>query len=146
MPEPPAVPPPAPSPPTLPQSPLSFVFQAVPAGTSRAVTTITVTFNRPVTGVTVDDFVLRRAGGIVSLAAARITTTDRTTYTISGIRGTNLAAPYTLRLKATGTGIAADSGTPLAVTKFVAWRMLRTVAARPATATALAGGPRITPG
>jgi hypothetical protein len=121
---------PHPSPAPAPTTPLIASFRAVAAATSRSLTTIVVTFNRAVTGVTRDDFTLFRATRALSLNGARITTADNRTFTISGLRGTNLAGQYSLRLKAAGAGIADAWTTPFARPATVAWRMTRTVAAR----------------
>ena len=115
--------PPAPAP--LP--PLKATFRVVAATTARPVTTLTVTFNRAVRGVTLDDFVLLRGRTVASLAGARITTTDRITYTITTIRSTHLAGNYTLRLKAAGTGIFDAANDALTAPVTVSWRMTRTV-------------------
>jgi hypothetical protein len=120
------LPPVVPRPP-VPQPPLTATFRAVVATTARAVTTLTVTFNRAVQGVTLDDFVLLRGRTAASLAGARITTTDRITYTIATIRSTYLAGGYTLRLKAAGTGIVDAANEALATPAAVSWRMTRTV-------------------
>ena len=119
-------------PPVLPPAPapsprLTATFRAVAATTARPVTTLTVTFSRAVRGVTLDDFVLLRGRAVASLAGARITTTDQITYTITTIRSTHLAGNYTLRLKATGTGIFDSSNEALAAPVTVSWRMTRTV-------------------
>lgn len=119
-------------PPVLPPAPaplprLTATFRAVAAATGRPITTLTVTFNRAVRGVTLDDFVLLRGRTAASLAGARITTTDRITYTITTIRSTHLAGSYTLRLKATGTGIFDAANDALAAPVTVSWRMTRTV-------------------
>ena len=123
---PPAVPPVLPPPPaSLPR--LTATFRAVAATTARPVTTITVTFNRAVRGVTLDDFVLLRGRAGASLAGARITTTDQITYMITTIRSTHLTGSYTLRLKAAGTGIFDAANEALATPVTVSWRMTRTV-------------------
>jgi hypothetical protein len=119
-------------PPVLPPAPtplprLTATFRAVAATTGRPITTLTVTFNRAVRGVTLDDFVLLRGRTAASLAGARITTTDRITYTIMPIRSTHLAGSYTLRLKAAGTGIFDAANEALAAPVTVSWRMTRTV-------------------
>jgi hypothetical protein len=130
----PGLPPPAPvTPPVVPPAllpPLTAVFRAVNAATSRTLTSIVVQFRRPVSGVTLDDFVLRRGRVTVSLAGSRITTTDGRTYTLSSIRGTNIAGGYTLQLKAAGTGIVDATAAALARPATVAWRMSRTLPAR----------------
>ena len=120
------LPPVLPPPPAL-LPPLKATFRAVAATTARAVTSITVTFNRAVRGVTLDDFVLLRGRAVASLAGARITTSDQITYTITTIRGTHLAGGYTLRLKAAGTGIFDAANEALAAQAVVSWRMTRTV-------------------
>ena len=123
---PPVVPPVLPPPPApLPR--LTATFRAVAATTGRPITSITVTFNRAVQGVTLDDFVLLRDRAVASLTGARITTTDRITYTITNIRSTHLAGNYKLRLKATGTGIFDAANEALAAPAAVSWRMTRTV-------------------
>jgi hypothetical protein len=114
-------------PPPVPVPRLTATFRAVAAATGRAVTSITVTFNRAVRGVTLDDFVLLRGRTAASLAGSRITTTDRITYTITTIRSTHLAGSYTLRLKAVGTGIVDAASEALAAPVTVSWRMTRTV-------------------
>jgi hypothetical protein len=130
----PGLPPPAPvTPPVVPPAllpPLTAVFRAVNAATSRTLTSIVVQFRRPVSGVTLDDFVLRRGRVTVSLAGSRITTTDGRTYTLSSIRGTNIAGGYTLQLKSAGTGIVDATAAALARPATVAWRMSRTLPAR----------------
>jgi hypothetical protein len=126
--QPPVTPPPPPQPPT---PALAATFQTVAATTAQALTTITVTFTRAVRGVTLDDFVLVWGRSTVAraFANARLTTTDRITYTLTNIRGTRLAGSFTLRLKATGTGIVDAANAPLAAPATVGWRMTRTVPA-----------------
>ena len=128
---PPVVPPVDPPVPPVPVAALTAVFVQIAATTRQPVTSLTVTFNRAVSGVTLDDFVLTRGRTSLSLAGARITTADRITYTIENIPPTRLAAGYTLRLKATGTGIVDDAARALNVGASVAWRMTRTVPLRP---------------
>lgn len=120
---------PVPTPPPAPRVPLTASFRTVAAVTARSVTTFVVTFNRAVTGVTLDDFTLLRGRAAVSLAGGRITTTDGRTYTISNVPRTNLAGAYTLRLRAAGTGIADALSIGLAAPAAVSWRMTRTVRA-----------------
>ena len=116
-----------PAPPSVPLPPLAATFRALAATTVRPVTSITITFNRAVRGVTLDDFVLLRGRGAASLAGARITTSDQITYTISSIRGTHLAGNYALRLKAQGTGIVDALNQAVGGPAAVSWRMIRTV-------------------
>jgi hypothetical protein len=98
--------------------------------TAQPVTSVTITFSRAVRGVTLDDFVLRRGTTVLSLAGAKLSTANNRTFTITNIRGTNLAASYSLGLKTLGTGIVDAAGTVVARPATVAWRMTRTVAAR----------------
>jgi len=121
--QPPVVPPTPPAPTT----PLMARIRAVAVTVGRPMTTFVVTFNRAVTGVTLDDFVLVRGRTGLSLAQARIATTDNRTFTISNVRGTNLAGSYALHLKSTGTGIADAWSIAPAATTPVTWRMPRTV-------------------
>jgi hypothetical protein len=107
--------------------PLTATFRAVATTTSRAITSITVTFNRAVRGVTLDDFVLLRGRAVASLAGARVTTSDQITYTITNIRSTHVAGGYTLRLKAVGTGIFDAANEAFGGLAAVSWRMNRTV-------------------
>jgi hypothetical protein len=127
-------------PPQPPTSALAATFQSLAATTGQPLTTITVTFNRAVRGVTLDDFVLvwGRTTVARAFAGARLITTDRITYTLTNIRGTRLAGSFTLRLKATGTGIVDAANVPLAAPATVAWRMTRTVPAPLAAAVARA--------
>lgn len=128
-----AVAPPVVTPPTVtprPAPPLTAAFAAIPATPGRALTAFTVTFSRAVRGVSLDDFAILRGRTALSLARARITTTDNRTFTIAGVRGTNIVGSYTLTLRAAGTGIADLAGLAFASPATVSWRMTRTVAAR----------------
>jgi hypothetical protein len=121
--------------PTTPQPPaalppLTAAFAGVAVTTAQPVTSVTITFSRAVRGVTLDDFVLRRGTTVLSLAGAKLSTANNRTFTITNIRGTNLAASYSLGLKTLGTGIVDAAGTVVARPATVAWRMTRTVAAR----------------
>jgi len=125
---PPTAPPPVPPPAPLP--PITAFFRVVGATVARTITSVVVQFSRPVTGVTLDDFVLRRGRTPLSLAGSRIATTDGRTFTISSIRGTNVAGGYTLQLKAAGTGIADAAAVAFARPTALAWRMTRTLPVR----------------
>jgi hypothetical protein len=102
-------------------------FRAVTAVTGRTVTSAVITFNRAVTGVTADDFVLVRGRKRFSLEGVEITTTDQRTFTLSGIRRTHVAAGYVLKLRPAGSGITDAWGMALSESASVAWRMTRTV-------------------
>jgi len=104
--------------------PLTAAFGGVPVETTAAVTSLTLTFVRPVTGVTLDDFVLKRGATFLPLAGMALTTTDNRTFTLAKIPGTNLAGTYTIRLKGLGTGILDASGLAPAPPIRATWRML----------------------
>jgi hypothetical protein len=123
--QPPVVPPTPPVPPA-PGEPLAARIRAV-AAAGRPVKTFVITFNRAVTGVTLDDFTLARGRPTLSLAQARITTTDNRTFTVANVRGTNVAGTYTLRLKPAGTGISDAWSIAPTGSASVTWRMARTV-------------------
>jgi hypothetical protein len=127
---PPIVTPPAVPPTPTPLPPLAAAFAAVPATANRAITSFTITFNRAVRGVSLDDFTLVRGRTSLSLRSARLTTTDNRTFTISGVRGTNVAGSYTLTLRAARTGIVDAAGAAFASPAKAAWRMTRPVPAR----------------
>jgi hypothetical protein len=125
--------PPPPLPPVTPPTPLPAItatFFGPGTTVARTVTSVVVQFNRAVTGVTLDDFVLRRGRTTLSLAGSRITTTDGRTFTISSIRRTNVAGSYSLQLKAAGTGILDAAAVAFARPTTLAWRMTRTLPAR----------------
>ena len=103
--------------------PLAATFQSVAASTGQALTTITVTFNRAVRGVTLDDFVLTRGTVTASLAGARIMSRDGRTFTITGLSGTAAAGSYRLRLKSAGTGIVDAAGTAISGSPRISWTM-----------------------
>ena len=124
------IPPLPPSVPPVPAAPVTAAFRVVGAVVSRTITSVVVQFSRRVSGVTLDDFVLRRGRVTVSLAGSRITTVDNRTFTISSIRGTNLAGNYTLQLQGAGTGIVDSSGIAFARPTAVSWRMIRTLPVR----------------
>ena len=111
------------------RTPPTATFRPVAALTAAAVTSLTVTFSKPVTGVTIDDFILTRGGAVLPLAGATITTTNSRSFTITGIPGTNAVGSYALRLRRAGTGIADAAGNALVTPAGVAWRMTRTIAA-----------------
>jgi hypothetical protein len=113
-----------PVPPPAPRPPLSATFGAVAAPVAgRPVTSVTITFSRPVRGVTLDDFVLTRGGAVVSLDGARITSRDGRSFTIANIPRTAAPGAYQLRLKLAGTGIVDAAGTGLAAAVRTAWTM-----------------------
>jgi hypothetical protein len=108
---------------------LAAAFAGVPVETTTALTSVSLTFARPVTGVTLDDFVLKRGTEFVSLAGMTITTTDNRTFTLAGIPGTTAAGGYTIRLKGQATAIVDAFGLSPAAPILATWRMTRPVVA-----------------
>jgi len=88
---------------------------------------VTLTFARQVSGVTLDDFVLKRGSTFLSLTGMTLTTTDDRTFTLAGIPGTNVAGSYTIRLKGVGTGIVDAYGLAPAPPILATWRMTTTM-------------------
>jgi hypothetical protein len=108
---------------------LTAAFGGVPPETATPLTSVTLTFARPVTGVTLDDFVLKRGTEFLSLSGMTLTTTDGRTFTLSRIPGTNLAGTYIIRLKGQATGITDAFGLAPVPPILATWRMTRTVVA-----------------
>jgi len=133
IPVPPPTPPGPPTPPTPPTpiGPLTARIEVVAAAAGRPVTAVTITFDRPVSGVSIDDFRLVRGRSPITLARCQITTTDHRTFTIAGLPGTHVAGVYTLRLRATGTGITDGQSSAPVPAASVTWRMPRTVRPSP---------------
>jgi hypothetical protein len=79
------------------------------------VTTFTITFSEPVTGLELADLSLTRDGAPVSMSGAILSTTDSVSWSLSGMLGaTSPSGHYVLTLAATGSGITDLSGNPLA--------------------------------
>lgn len=77
------------------------------------VTSTTVTFTLPVTGVDVSDFTLTKDGNPISLVGGSVTALSDTQYTINLGSGATTAGSYVLTLVATGSGIRTATGAPL---------------------------------
>jgi hypothetical protein len=97
--------------------PLTVSIQAVtPAVRTTAVDTIAITFNQPVTGLTLANFQLLRDGVNLLSAAQTLTTTDNVTWTLGNLKGltdpTHRVALFTLTLSP--AGLAGPGGLTLA--------------------------------
>lgn len=110
-------------------APLTAAFGGVPVETAAPLTSVTLTFARAVTGVTLDDFVLKRGTEFLSPAGMTLTTTDNRTFTLSRIPGTTVAGSYIIRLRGQGTGIVDAFGLTPVPPILATWRMTRTVVA-----------------
>ena len=104
-----------------PLPPLAVVLRVVAPAVGQGVTTISVTFSRPVQGVSIDDFVLRRGTAEMTLAGAAVTTIDGRVWMITGLPGTRSAGSWSLTLKARATGILDAFGAVLDRPRGVAW-------------------------
>ncbi|MFM7185600.1 MAG: right-handed parallel beta-helix repeat-containing protein [Planctomycetota bacterium] len=105
-------------------APLTAAFGGVPIETATPLTSVTLTFARVVTGVTLNDFVLKRGTEFLSLAGMTLTTTDNRTYTLAQIPGTTVAGTYTIRLKGHGTGITDSVGLSPAPPILATWHVI----------------------
>jgi hypothetical protein len=108
-------------------SALTAAFGGVPAETAAPLTTLTITFARPVTGVTLDDFVLKRGTAFLPLSGMTLTTSDNRTFVLAGIPGTTVAGTYRIRLKGQATGIVDAFGLSPVPPILATWRMTQTV-------------------
>lgn len=103
-------------------SPLTAAFGGVPIETATPLTSVTLTFARAVTGVTLDDFVLKRGIEFLPLAGMTLTTTDNRTFMLARIPGTAVAGSYVIRLKGQATGITDAFGLSPAPPILASWR------------------------
>jgi hypothetical protein len=104
-----------------PRPALAVVLQVVAPAAGAPVTTVSVTFSRPVQGVSIDDFVLRRGTTEIALAGAAVTTIDGRVWMVTGLPGTRAAGTWSLILKARATGILDAFGAVLDRPRGVAW-------------------------
>ena len=82
--------------------------------TATPVSSVTITFVRPVTGFNLGDLSLTRGGAAVSLAGATLGTTDSQTYTLGNLGpATTAEGVYLLTLAGASAGIADGSGSQL---------------------------------
>jgi hypothetical protein len=108
-------------------SALTAAFGGVPVETAGPLTTLTITFARPVTGVTLDDFVLKRGTAFLPLGGMTLTTSDNRTFVLAGIPGTTVTGRYLIRLKGQATGIVDAFGLSPVPPILATWRMTQTV-------------------
>jgi hypothetical protein len=96
-------------------APKATIAAVQPAVRSTAVNAIAVQFSEAVTGVTVDDFVLTRVVGNASTAVAGFgLSVTGTSWSVNGLTVlTGAEGTYTLRLKASGSGIKDGVGNDL---------------------------------
>jgi hypothetical protein len=94
-------------------------ISSVSSPTSSAVSSLTITFNEPVFGLTLSNLRLTQGGSSANLltAAQTLTTTDHITWTLGNLAGltdpTHRVARFTLTLAAANSGVADLAGNPL---------------------------------
>ncbi|MCE9630385.1 MAG: hypothetical protein K8S94_06670 [Planctomycetia bacterium] len=106
-------------------SPTATIVQPTPSLRTTAVTTLSVTFSKPVNGVDVGDFKLTRNDVTVPLAGASVSGSGASyTLTIPGA-ATTPDGTYALTLAATGSDIAATAApnNPLVANTTTTWTM-----------------------
>ena len=87
-----------------------------------AVTSATITFSEVVSGVDLTDFELTRGGTVLQLTGASVGGSG-TTWTLTDIPETTTDGAYTLRLKASGSGIKDGLGNAFALDAAAQWDM-----------------------
>lgn len=106
---------------STPSAALAAQFSSIAAMQTSAAGVVTVTFNRPVTGLGLNDFILTRSGSAVSLTGAAFTAVSTTKYTIDLSTKTGAGGDYELRLKASGAGIKDQFNILLATDTVAKW-------------------------
>ena len=101
-----------------------------PTSRTTPVSSITITFSKPVTGFDLADLTLTRNGAVVSLSSASLTSSDGKNWSLSNLSGlTNTKGTYVLTLRAAGSGISDQAGNALTANATTRWTMKKTVAA-----------------
>ncbi len=101
---------------------LTGAFTALPATTASAVASATITFTAPVSGFTVADLRLTRAGSPVTISGVTVTTSDNKEFTVNGLTSlTGTAGAYILSVPATGSGIVDIYNNALSADASVSW-------------------------
>jgi hypothetical protein len=97
-------------------APTADVVDVTPDPRNTAVDSVTIVFNKPVTGFGLSDLQLVRQGtaGNLLTAAQTLTSADGMTWTLANLAGLTTPGFYTLTLTAAGSGIADAAGNTLA--------------------------------
>ena len=116
----------------------------LPAPRTTPVETVTVAFSLPVTGVDAADFVLTRTtGGSATTVSGFGVTGSGSQRVITGLNNlTTAPGAYSLRLRATGSGIATGAGVALKTDALATWTTLASTNQAP-TATLVAETPAV---
>ena len=94
--------------------PSPTVIASSPGTTATPVSSVTITFVRPVTGFDLGDLSLTRGGAAVSLAGATLNTADSQAYTLGNlIAATTAEGAYELSIAGAAAGIADLAGSQL---------------------------------
>ena len=104
--------------------PSPTIAPSSPGTTATPMSTVTITFVRPVTGFELADLTLTRGGSAVSLAGATLVTTDSRTFTLGNL-GASTAADglYELTLSGAAAGIADGAGSQLKQATSATWTL-----------------------
>jgi hypothetical protein len=98
-------------------APTATIGAVTPNPRTTPVSSMTITFSKPVVGFDLSDLQLTRGGSATNLltSSQTLTTSDNITFTLGNLAGlTATAGTYTLTLNASGTGITDTSGNAIA--------------------------------
>jgi hypothetical protein len=92
-------------------APVATIAQVSPDPRSSPVTSMTISFDKPVNGFDVGDLTLSRDTNATSLASAMLTTSDNQNFTLNNLSAiTDRVGTFTLTLNAAGSGITSQVG------------------------------------
>ncbi len=104
--------------------PSPTVIASSPGTTATPVSSVTITFVRPVTGFDLGDLSLTRGGAAVSLAGATLNTADSQTYTLGNLgAATTAEGAYELSIAGAAAGIADLAGSQLMQATTSTWTL-----------------------
>jgi hypothetical protein len=111
---------------TVDRTPPTAAFTTVLVAAGGPATSVTATFSKPVSGVSVEDFRLTRGGDPIQLVGVVLTVVDQRTYTLSGL-GSLSAVPgtYRLRLVASRSAIVDAAGNAFTRSIAASWSIQR---------------------
>ncbi|MGA2501180.1 MAG: Ig-like domain-containing protein, partial [Tepidisphaeraceae bacterium] len=101
-------------------APIATVTPPSPNPRNSAVSSLTIVFSKPVSGFVLADLTLKR--GSLSIPLTALSSSDNTTYTLSGLSSyTGVAGTYTLTLTAAGSGITDALGNAMTANATGTW-------------------------